>query len=138
MSEIATREFLRVIYEEWADYGVIAAFARSNGESRLCEFNKGGRAALRGIIAKICEGFGEDFGEDCMKEENMSEGILVEVLDFVRQDKKSYEVTQDKARKMGDNDLYNFCDGAQSSLQELENFISGYLGEDCSEEEEHE
>ena len=68
----------------------------------------------------------------------MSEGILVEVLDFVRQDKKSYEVMQNTAHEMGDNCLYNFCDGAQSALQELEDFISDYLGEDCPEEEEHE
>ena len=31
----------------------------------------------------------------------MSEGILAEVLDFVRQDKKSYEVMQNTAHEMG-------------------------------------
>ncbi len=138
MSKMASQEISRFIYETWADYGTVAAFAHLYGEASLCEFNKGGRAALRDLVVKICEEFGENFGEDCMKEENMSEGILEELLDFVRQDKKSYEVMQSKAHEMGDNSLYDFCDGAQSSLQELENFISGYLGEDCPEEEEHE
>ena len=68
----------------------------------------------------------------------MSEGILAEVLDFVRQDKKGYGVMKATAREKGDNGLYNFCDGAQSALQDVEDFISDYLGEDCPEEEEHE